>query len=207
VQYSIPANGQIQVFGTSAMPGTSPALNYSTANVANASRSWIGSAPQLFTPQTYTSLACEFEVYFGAASAFDWKFGFSSLMSTPTGTPSAAENAIALCKQSADTTWQLLTANGAAFTKTNTAVTPSVTLGTPDRITIELYGSATPYGGLARIFINEALVASTTSTLPSAASAMQFFVAGTATSGTNSANVFVSPVRAVWNRYLSTPGI
>jgi len=207
VQYSIPASAQIQVVQTSAMPGTTPVLNLSTANVANASKSWVGSAPQLAMPQTYTSLVCEFEVYFGAASALDWKFGFSSLMSAPSGTPSSSEYAVALCKQSSDTTWQLLTGNGSAFTKTNTGVTPSSTLGSPDRITFELHGSASPYGALARIFINETLVASTTSTLPFGSAGMSFFVVGTATSATNSANVYVGPVRAAWNRYLSIPTI
>jgi hypothetical protein len=149
----------------------------------------------------------EFEILMISQSAVDWQFGLMN-SGALSGTPSNSETGMCLGLQAADTKWQLVTANGSAFTKTNTNVTPSTAGPNPDRITLELYGASSPYGALQNLFINDNLVASISSATPPAANFnYSLVVIGTTTSGTNSAIMRISPVRMIWNRYLSLPNV
>lgn len=200
--YSVPVGVNINTqggSGTLAMP--CPYLRAVSTNAASGAILYVKSGVNILEPAAFTSAVMEFEVQLNSASNCDWKFGFSN---TTGGTPTG-EFAVALCKQAGDTTWQLLTGNGSTSTKTNTGVTPNT--AAPDRVTLEYYGSASPYGAIARVFINEVLVGASTLTLPPVGGNMSFMATGTFTSATNSSTVAVSSVRCVSNRYASLPVI
>lgn len=167
-------------------------------------------SPAIFSPGTYTSLVIDFEVLVSLSTNVDFRIGIvgngSSGAQSATGTP-GADHAFALVKQAADTHWFLQTGNGSAFTKTDTTITPSTTLGAPDRVRLELHGSGSPYGSKHRVWINDALVidASLTNPPTNTSIGMSFLVAATTTGASANGVMRLSPVRMTWNRYLSQP--
>jgi hypothetical protein len=201
LRYSIPATSNFQTLYQPQMPGTIPLNINIGSNAASGATAVFNSAMPIANPQTFTSLVLEFEIASPPVTNVDWKVGFSTSLSS--ATPNNANYDLALCRQAADTSWQLLTANGSTFTKTPSGVTPS-SGGPPDAITLELHGSGSPYGAKARLMVNGTVV-ETTSTLPfgGGGNTMYFVIIGTTTSATNSAALWVSPVRAIWNRQLS----
>jgi hypothetical protein len=186
--------------GAGNMPGT-PSLNFIGSNVANATTTRAISAGSMAALVSYTTCVIQFEVSL-TATANDFKVGLTNA-AAPTGAPAAGQTEVCLLKQAADTNWQLLTSNGAASTKTNTGVAPT----TLDQITIEFQGSASPYGATqARMWINGAFVASTTSNVPQPAQTY-FAWAATTTNATNSINALISPVDVIFNRNASGTAI
>jgi hypothetical protein len=202
LRYSLPATTNFQTIYSPAIPGTIPLNINIGSNAASSATVVFNSAMPIVSAQAFTSLVLEFEIIGGGASNVDWKIGLSSSLAS--ATPNNANYDLALCKQAADTAWQLLTANGSTFTKTPSGVTASTTLGSPDVITLELHGSASPYGAKARLVVNNTVV-ETASTLPfgGGTAPMYFVIIGTTTSATNSAALWITPVRAVWNRQAS----
>lgn len=203
--YSQPASWQTQATTSSVtMPGGGY-LSLIANNIANATTARYYT-PAIVSPASSLSLVLEFDILLSSTSNFDWKIGLVNSASSATGTPSGSERGFALCKQSADTTYQLLTSNGSSFTKTNTGITPSASA---DRITIEFYGSGSPYGTRQRMFINDApVIDAAIATAPNGTGdALSLLLAATSVNATNSANVAISPVTVTWNAYLSSPSV
>lgn len=200
----------------SAMPG-GRFVQILTSNQTNAATSAVFS-PWLFSPaSTYTSMVLEFDVSLSPSIlSLDFKIGLTHQDSAgafvgPVGSPIAGEQALCLVKQAGDAHWFLETADTFGFTKTDTGITPSTTAATPDRVTIELHGSGSPYNIRAVVFINEKPVINagngSIANFPVFDQAMCFTVAAQAKSGTNSGSITASPVRMLWNRYLSLPEV
>jgi hypothetical protein len=198
VAYSLVAGTSIAWDTT--IPGC--VIKLATNNAANGSTFGAWSQMPFYAPQNFHSMAIEFDLCIGNASAIDWQIGMSSALN---GTP-IASNAVTLVYQTTDATYQLCTGNGSAFTKTNTVVAPNTSAA--DKITMEFHGSASPYGSKARMFVNgaPAPVAETNSNMLNVAGANLYFaVVGTAKSGANNGRINLSPVRVIFNRSLSIP--
>jgi hypothetical protein len=146
------------------------------------------------------SLVMEFEVSPPAAGNHNWLIGMASAAS---GTLSSANQVCAVGRQGSGT-YKLCTANGSINNSADSGVTPSAP-GTLDRVTLELHGSASPYGAKARLFVNDNLAVESTTALPNAS--MGFMVGGTATGAVAFAELMVSPMRAIWNRVITFPVI
>jgi hypothetical protein len=201
--YSVPASTILFGFNaTAAFPGGGILL--STTSIPTATSIGMTTPHLAFMPQSFTSLVMEFEASMSpvGANAMNWQVGVSSSGTTNVGTPLATAQQMTVGRRASDpNTWQLFTANGSALNVVDTGVAINTTV--PDRITLELHGSASPYGAKARCFINETLIETSTN-LPLTTQALNLILGGTST-GTATATLTVSPLRAVLNRYQSIP--
>jgi hypothetical protein len=201
--YSVPAS--TIMFGlnaTAAFPGGG--LLLSTTSIPTSTSIGLTTPHGALMPQSFTSLVMEFEASMSpvGANAMNWQIGLSSSGTTNVGTPLASANQVTIGRRSSDpNTWQLFTANGTTLNVVDTGVTINTTV--PDRITLELHGSASPYGARARCFINETLI-ETSANLPLTTTALNLILGGTST-GTATATLTVSPLRTIFNRYQSIP--
>jgi hypothetical protein len=205
LNWNIPAAANANCGWSSAIPGASSALQINGTNVANATTTRFYSVSGAIAIGSFVEAVLEFEVALTGQTATDIKVGFVGAGSTATGSPTAAATEIALCKQATDAHWQLVTSNGSSAPKIDTGIVPTAL----DRITMELYGSASPLGAVtARMFINDSLVVNATpATMVFVSGSYQFGVFATTTNATNGLTVAVSPVRCISNRYLSIPRI
>lgn len=107
-------------------------------------------------------------------------------------------------KSNGDTNWQCETNDGATTTTVGTSVAPTTDSTALQRFRIEIHGSATPYGAATvRFFINETLVATSTTHLPTAAQYVTF--AGLCTAGPGTGHeLMVGTVSLSSNRFSTT---
>lgn len=162
--------------------------------------------------QTYSAFIMEWEAALNTVGANNQTF-FVGIGAEATGSdPMVATSALAFRKTSAQTNWQAYTGSGTAQTSTDTGVAPVA--NTLQRFRIAYYGSATPIGiaqgsAVALFWINEALVAAVTATLPTAGGTaardeLCFGLGALNTAGLGAAQpMVVSPLYATWNRALS----
>lgn len=83
---------------------------------------WRGNAAGLGGFFFYSRIAVE-----TLATDLRLMIGLSALNAALAGEPSAQANTIALCKDSTDSTWQIVTRDASAVTKTNTSITVNAT--------------------------------------------------------------------------------
>lgn len=105
-------------------------------------------------------------------------------------------------KANGDTNWQCETNDGATTTTVNSAVAPTVDTAALQRFRIELHGASSPYGAMVRFFINETLVATSTTHLPTAVQYVVF--AGLCTAAGTAHELMVGTVSLSSNRFAST---
>lgn len=101
--------------------------------------------------------------------------------------------------------WLADTCSGGTATSVDTGVLVTTDIAPKQRFRIEVYGSATPYGSMVRFFINESLVATTTTNISSAAMYLTF--AASAAAGGTSMQISLGGVQAVYNRSLSVANL
>ena len=101
--------------------------------------------------------------------------------------------------------WLADTCSAGTATSVDTGVSVGASTTPSQRFRIEVYGSATPYGSKVRFFINETLVATTTTNIPSAAMYLTF-AATAAASGTPMV-LYLGGIQTVFNRALSVAAL
>lgn len=199
--YSTPTGGNGNYFPPNSTNNVSGLLGLSTSGTLSGNTIYAKTTQNIFVLQSQTSLIVEFECLFpNSADNMNWMVGFSNVLS---GTPSSVNQIFAVGKRSSDTNYQLFSSSGSVLAAVDSGVVPASSSSPLDRITLELHGSASPYGARARLFVNEKMVETTT--VPTA-TAMPLLVIGT-TVGTSSSGVSISPLRATWNRVLSIPAV
>lgn len=180
---------------TATVPGTY--LVVSTQNV-NANKLVVSSNGQWMHPGcTFASweLRADFSMDAIGNNGMTHWFGFSGSKDA-----SAPASGYAWFKKATtDTNWQCQTNNGATTTNVDSGVVPTID-GTMQRLRIEHHGSASPFGAVTtRFFINDVLVATSTTNLPTAA---QYVVFGSlCTSGGTGHDCDVGTVELSVNRY------
>jgi hypothetical protein len=167
------------------------------------------SAPLTHTGATFLSLVIEWESAIGAGGGPSALSAFMGLSDSPT-TPAAGFGNYIWFRNSepGGGVWQADTA--AAGVATSMSSGQSLFYGsdpsTGQRFRIEVHGSDGPYGSRARFFINEVLVATSASNIPSVP---LYFICGIVGSMSASPqHILLGPVQAVWNRTgLSLPNL
>lgn len=170
------------------------------SNVLN-NKSAIATNQTVMYPGSTVTSVFECEAAFdqvGANSLTGW-IGFCGAKD-----PTAPAGGFAWFKRaSTDTNWRCQTNDGATTNDLDSGVAPTTAY---QRFRIEVHGSATPYGAATvRFFINEALVQTSTSNLPTAG---LFMVMGClATAAGTGHSMAVSPVSLSNNRTAAVAGI
>ena len=122
--------------------------------------------------------------------------------------PSAPASGYAWFKKaSTDTNWKCETNDGTTTNSQDSGVAPSTGYASIQRFKIEVHGASTYVGAnTIRFFINDAIVATSTTNLPTAAQYIAF--GGLCTTGSGAAHeCFIGSVRAANNLFLSGGGI
>lgn len=160
-------------------------------------------APLIHTGNTFLSTVVEWEagsptnVSSGTHSETIWM----GLTDNPAA-PASSNNYCWFSCTNGQVNWQCANANGGAVTTVDSTVSESVFTSPGQRMRIELHGSASPYAGKARFFINEALVQTSATNLPASA-ALSFMVGSSGAASSVPVTLRIGPVLATWPRQLS----
>lgn len=155
----------------------------------------------LFVPTADTVAVAEFEAFLDHSGVTEsvWQFGFTNNTSN---TALSSDNKFMMEMVTGDTTWYIRTADGSSSSRVNTGVTIDTT--NMQKFRMELYGANSPYGALARVFINGKGPYDYTSNLPFGTSGLMLFwgMHGYYVTGTMPSHfLYFSPLRIRWNRW------
>lgn len=165
---------------------------------ANGDRAGSYTGNALYWPQINQVRVVEFELScadLAGVPALQYQAGF---MHDEGGDPSG-ENSIKMSKTSASANWFLKTSDDASSGETDTGI-PA---GGLQKFRLEVYGSATPGGERALLYINGVLGAQRTATFPNSSQIMALSFAFKATGVISNKQVILSPVTYTTARYLS----
>jgi hypothetical protein len=152
---------------------------------------------------TFLSIVLEIDVAFSTLSATNTTL-FAGLADS--SGPTGATNLIGFQRQLGGTNWQgVLTGS----TAVDLGLTPITTTTPPQRLKLEVHGTASPYGsggnGRVRYWVNEVLKAEITGAIPNVAVGV---VVGAGVGGSAASvgtNTQCGALLATWNRMLSLP--
>jgi hypothetical protein len=180
---------------------TSNVIRLLAATAVNTNAARLFTTYGIFSPQTFVSCVLEWDMAMTGIGANNVTYAVGWASTTNSALSSCAAGFV---KRSTDTNWQAVTGGGGTIT--DTGVAPS--LSNNQRFRIELHGSATPFGTEALFFINDVLVATITTNVPVGTTDLYLQIAMDVT-GTTAANqsLWVGPMLAVWNRWLSLPAV
>lgn len=160
-------------------------------------------APLIHTGNTFLSTVIEWEA--GQASNIVADLNSEKIWMGLTDTPASPSTSNNYCWFSCaagQSNWQCATANAGTPTTVDSGVANAAFTVPGQRFRIELHGTASPYAGKARFFVNETLVQTSSTNLP-ASSALSFVVGCSGAASSNLLTLRVGPVLATWPRQLS----
>lgn len=174
----------------------------------------LASTNAILSPSANTMLVAEWEMCLNmpsglADSKLIWQIG---LTNNTSNTALSSDSELLFEQITTDTTWFFRTANGSGGNNrfnTGVAIDPL----SSQRFRMEYYGANAANGtAVAKVFINEALVLQTTTTLPQVSGAtvhsLFWCQRGHYVTGTCPYQIlFVGPLRICYNRFLSNPAL
>lgn len=197
---------------------TAPTASYNARYLTLTPPTTLGASTVLWGPQLFIanaaamSVVMEFEFGMNAAAAGTAsKTSYLVGLQDGTDDPTTDQNVITLYKKYNQANWQRMTlAAGVLKDSTLTSTAPTAGAYPTDRFRLEIQGSSSPYGAYqARIFINETLIGTiAAANLPGAIALRPVFSAFTENGApVGSPLAYVGPVKLMWNRFLSGPGL
>jgi len=190
-----------------AAPSTTYPTQFAAATVTSTSASkaflWSNTTP-FYASTTFLSLVLEFEVAATNAPIANQALYLGLGSSAGAADPSTDTSYVRL-RASGTANWFAECAIGGVATSVDTGVAPTVGTFPAQRVRIELHGSTSPYGNVARFFINETLVTTISTNMPTTTMGISCGAHNISSASGQALNI--GPIYMTWARYASLPAL